>query len=101
MEDGFEGMSAGFLFGSKLIIRIFGIQASFESNPTAFAERFLVREGVVDEGDDDDMSESSHVVVRRKGTKPAGEDAQSVLKGRCVAMQTVGPTQRSVQVERG
>ena len=51
------GLSAGFLEGSKLIIRILGIQPSGVSNPPALAVRFLLWGGDEDDGDDEDMLE--------------------------------------------
>jgi hypothetical protein len=50
-------LSAGFLEGSKLIIRIFGIQSSGVSNPPALAVRFLLWGGEDEEGEDEDMFE--------------------------------------------
>jgi hypothetical protein len=52
----FAGLSLGLREGSKLIILILGVQPSFESNPIAFAVRFLLRDGVdEEEGEDEDM----------------------------------------------
>ena len=51
--------SPGLREGSKLMILIFGIHPSAValSASIAFAERFLVRDGVLDdEGDDEDMT---------------------------------------------
>jgi hypothetical protein len=60
VSTSFDDLS-GFLEGSKLIILIFGIQFSGGSESSAFAVRFLLRDGGVDvDGEDEDM------VVRNK-----------------------------------
>jgi hypothetical protein len=58
-------LTSGFLEGSKLIIRILGIQGSLVSNPSSVAGRFLLRVGDVEEGGDD-MLEARHVVSSGK-----------------------------------
>jgi len=56
VEAGFAVLAAGFLVGSKLMIRIFGIHPSVESNPTVLADLFLPGAGDVGDAGDEPMA---------------------------------------------